>query len=217
MKTISYLQKNTQPNKLAKYQNKRQNKQRQRYLANICLALLSVMSVATVTLVTGCGFHLRGYDAPMNMEVKHVAIKLDDSRNAFTLKQPLIQQLESVGINVVDDIEKQIHQSHHLNIASITVSNIRFKRYELVGVVTEIRLLLAADVTYQTLQGGKPIQVSNPIEVERSYQFNKASVSVEDQQGEQIRDWLYDTLAQRITNQYVALSLPRVAPTAQTP
>ncbi len=51
-----------------------------------------------------------------------------------------------------------------------------------------------------------------PIQVERSYQYNEASVSTDDQQGNQIRDWLYDSLARRITDQYVAISLPKVAP-----
>ena len=97
------------------------------------------------------------------------------------------------------------------------------QKYELVGVLTEVRLVLSADVTYQTLQtevsstGSRmPVIVKSPVQVERSYQFNEASVSVEDQQGEHVKDWLYDALARRITDQYVALSLPKVAPSAVT-
>ena len=47
------------------------------------------------------------------------------------------------------------------------------------------------------------------------YQYNEASVSTDDQQGDQVRDWLYDSLARRITDQYVAISLPKVAPAAK--
>jgi LPS-assembly lipoprotein len=97
-------------------------------------------------------------------------------------------------------------------IALIKVDNLRFRRYELVGVLTEIRLVLSADVTYDTYQNGQPVTLTNPIQVERSYQYNEASVSTDDQQGDQIRDWLYDSLARRITDQYVAISLPKVAP-----
>jgi LPS-assembly lipoprotein len=96
--------------------------------------------------------------------------------------------------------------------ALIKVDNLRFRRYELVGVLTEIRLVLSADVTYDTYQNGQPVTLTNPIQVERSYQYNEASVSTDDQQGDQIRDWLYDSLARRITDQYVAISLPKVMP-----
>ncbi|MGO1781316.1 MAG: hypothetical protein ACTHZO_03010, partial [Moraxellaceae bacterium] len=80
------------------------------------------------------------------------------------------------------------------------------------GVLTEIRLVLSADVSYQTMEDDEPVTLSNTIRVERSYQYNEASVSTDDQQGDQTRDWLYNSLARRITDQYVALSLPKVAP-----
>ena len=102
-------------------------------------------------------------------------------------------------------------------IATIKVDNLRFQSYELVGVLTEIRLVLSADVTYNTYQNGQPVTLTNPIQVERSYQYNEASVSTDDQQGSQIRDWLYDSLARRITDQYVAIGLPRVAPSSTSP
>ena len=38
-------------------------------------------------------------------------------------------------------------------IAAINISNLRFKQYELVGVLTEIRLVISADVSYQTIKG----------------------------------------------------------------
>lgn len=178
-----------------------------------CLSAL----IFAPTLLTGCGFHLRGLETPMSYVVSSTALHLPDDSSSFYLKQPLKQSLNAVGVNVVDDIGRQINDSNQQYTAAITVDNIRFKKYELVGVLTEVRLVLSADVTYQTLSNiegkiGKPITVKNPIQVERSYQFNEATVSVEDQQGEQIRDWLYDSLAKRIADQYVALNLPRVAP-----
>ena len=75
---------------------------------------------------------------------------------------------------------------------------------------------MSADVSYQSIDNGKPVTLSNPIQVERSYQYNEASVSTDDQQGDQIRDWLYDSLARRITDQYVAIALPKVTPASAT-
>lgn len=177
------------------------------------LTACAITSIAASTaLISGCGFHLRGYNAPMQFEVKNVIVKLDDDRTSFDLKLPLTQQLEAVGLNVVDGIGEKINTANQTRTASISINNVRFKRYELVGILTEIRLLLTADVTYHLTINGEEVVITNPMQVERSYQYNKASVNVADQQGTQIRDWLYDNLAQQIADQYVALSLPRVDP-----
>lgn len=192
--------------------------QRSQKLATMLLAALPLITVlgATATL-SGCGFHLRGYDAPLHFDTAKTAVIIEDNRISFPLKLPLTRRLQAIGVDVVDGMAL-IENANSVNnsaedIATITVTNVRFKRYELVGVLTEIRLVLSADVTYTTVKNGKPATLTNPIQVERSYQYNEASVSTDDQQGGQIRDWLYDSLAKRITNQYVALELPKVAPT----
>lgn len=177
--------------------------------------------VGTASLLSGCGFHLRGYDAPVRFDVAKTAIVIDDDRTSFPLKLPLSRRLEALGIDVVDSMSmiestanSTMTNSTAEPIATIKVDNLRFKRYELVGVLTEIRLVLSADVTYNTYKNGQPVTLTNPIQVERSYQYNEASVSTDDQQGGQIRDWLYDSLARRITDQYVAIGLPKIAPSA---
>ena len=189
-------------------------------LAVMLLATLPLVTlIGSASLLSGCGFQLRGYDAPLRFDVAKTAIIVEDNRISFPLKLPLTRRLEALGIDVVDGITmiESAANSAAANtdaeqIASIKIDNLRFRNYELVGVLTEIRLVLSADVTYQTIQNGKPVTLSNPIQVERSYQYNEASVSTDDQQGNQIRDWLYDSLARRITDQYVAISLPKVAP-----
>ena len=205
-------------------------------LATVLLASLPMVTLlGTTSILTGCGFHLRGYDAPLRFEVAKTAVVIEDNRISFPLKLPLIKRLESLGVEVVDgmnlienaannstnnttndltnaDIKNVISNTGSEQIAIINIDNVRFKRYELVGVLTEIRLVLSADVTYQTYQNAQPVTLTNPIQVERSYQYNEASVSTDDQQGSQIRDWLYDSLARRITDQYVAISLPKVTP-----
>lgn len=187
----------------------------------LAVTLLAGLSILSPLMLSGCGFHLRGYDVPMTYAVGSTVLSIGDDAVSFRLKLPLKEKLNSVGIRVVDDIGRQINTSNQLYTGTIRVDNVRFRRYELVGVLTEVRLVLAADVTFETLdniegQSGKPMIVKNNIQVERSYQYDEASVSIEDKQGQQIRDWLYDSLSQRITDQYVALSLPRVAPSAKT-
>lgn len=185
-------------------------------LATALLAALPMFAVlGTAAGLSGCGFQLRGYDAPMLLNVAKTAVIIEDNRTSFPLKLPLTQQLETLGVDVIDNmtaatVADNNQQAGAAPVAAITINNVRFRRYELVGVLTEIRLVLSADVSYQTVENGKPMTLSNAIQVERSYQYNKASVNTDDQQGDQIRDWLYDSLARRITDQYVAISLPKV-------
>ncbi|WP_413520713.1 hypothetical protein [Psychrobacter glacincola] len=198
------------------------NKSNRQKLATILLAALPMFAIVGATAsLSGCGFQLRGYGAPMLFDVAKTAVIIEDNRTSFPLKLPLTKQLEALGVDVITnmtlaDVASNNQRAGAETIAAITVNNVRFKRYELVGVLTEIRLVISADVSYQSMDNGKPVTLTNPIQVERSYQYNEASVSTDDQQGDQIRDWLYDSLARRITDQYVAITLPKVTPSSST-
>ena len=198
------------------------NKSNRQKLATVLLASLPMLAIVGATAsLSGCGFQLRGYNAPMLFDVAKTAVIIEDNRTAFPLKLPLTKRLEALGVDVITNMTLTDVASNNQNvgaetIAAITVNNVRFKRYELVGVLTEIRLVISADVSYQSIDNGKPVTLSNPIQVERSYQYNEASVSTDDQQGDQIREWLYDSLARRITDQYVAIALPKVTPASAT-
>ena len=197
------------------------SKSRGQKLGAVLFSALPMFAVVGATAaLSGCGFQLRGYDATTLLNVKKTAVIIEDNRTSFPLKLPLTRRLTTLGVDVIDnmtstDVARRNQQTGAESIAAIDISNVRFKRYELVGVLTEIRVVLSADVSYQAIENGKPVTLSNPIQVERSYQYNEASVSTDDQQGDQIRDWLYDSLARRITDQYVAISLPKVAPIAK--
>ncbi len=180
-------------------------------------ALVAAVLATSSFGLTGCGFHLRGFEAPLHFDVAKTVVNIEDNKTAFPLKLPLSKRLSALGAQVIDGMSVSSDNLPAEPLAAITVKNVQFRRYELVGVLTEIRLVLSADVTYQTLQNGEPVTLSNPIQVERSYQYNEASVSTEDQQGSQIRDWLYDSLARRISDQYVAIGLPNTASTPAKP
>ena len=198
------------------------NKSNKQKLATALLAALPMFAiVGAAASLSGCGFQLRGYDTPMLFDVAKTAVIIEDNRTSFPLKLPLTRHLEALGVDVIDnmtlaDVANNNQKTGAETIAAITVNNLRFKRYELVGVLTEIRLVISADVSYQSMDNGKPVTLSNPIQIERSYQYNEASVSTDDQQGDQIREWLYDSLARRITDQYVAIALPKVTPASAT-
>lgn len=152
----------------------------------------SLMAVSIFTL-TACGFGLRGVgNTGVQLAPQHtqVALITDNNAVAFALKPKLATQLAQLGIATDDAAADQIK-----------ISNLRYREYKLLGVLTEIRLMLTADVSYQ-LAGQSQ---THTVQVERSYQYNEASVATSDQQGEQAKIWLQNSLAHRIAEQYYTL------------
>lgn len=153
--------------------------------------------IATLAL-SGCGFTLRGTAPALQVApiYQTAVVTLDDNPTAFALKRPLATHLHTLGVAVNDTALQQIK-----------VTDIHFRRYDIVGTLTEVRLVLSATVNYTLLKDGKATTIKTPIQVERSYQYNEASVIPSDVQGEQVKTWLYDALAQRIAEQYRSASL----------
>ncbi|WP_323841824.1 MULTISPECIES: hypothetical protein [unclassified Moraxella] len=153
-------------------------------------ALTLAVIMVTMTNLGGCGFTLRNTATTQpNPAYTTTTIVLQDHQNYLALKQPLIKHLQSLHIT---------HQANADN--SIKIDNLQFRRYKLVGTLTEVRVVLSADVSH-TL-GRQTFHM--PVQVEQSYQYNEASIITLDQQGEKIKTWLYDHLAQRIAEQYHA-------------
>lgn len=151
-------------------------------LVGLCLALSS------------CGFALRGVDNSILLDpkYKHVHIITNTTQDTLLLKQHLSKHLHTLGIDT------QPAQS----LASIELKNTHFRRYELAGTLTEVRLVLMADVAYNF----KERSYTYPIQVERTYQYNEASVVGTDGQGDQVKAWLFDSLGERIAEQYRSLA-----------
>ncbi|MDO4896126.1 MAG: hypothetical protein Q3971_02080 [Moraxella sp.] len=141
---------------------------------------------------SGCGFALRGTQDGLHVApaYQNVQLVLDDTPDAFALKQSLIKQLQMRGINP--------HQGN----STISIHNVRFRQYKLVGTLTEIRLVLMADVEYQL--GDQ--KHAHPLQAERSHQYNEASVTTTDKQGDKAKIWLYDSLSEQIAEQYRAIA-----------
>ena len=156
--------------------------------------IAALMVAVSLGGLSGCGFALRGttdHALQITPAFANASISLEDTPTAFALKSPLTQQLQLVGVQT-----GTTSQNH------IDIKNVRFRRFELVGTLTEVRQVLMADVSYTLIKDGKAVTVSSPLQVEHSYQHNEASVVTGDQQGERVQAWLYDALAQRIAEQY---------------
>lgn len=157
------------------------------------LALVAALIGGTLS-ITACGFALRGSNHALFATPTSVKLTLPDDVGSLALKHALDQHLRLMGAQPDDAADKQI-----------VVSNLSLRRYELVGTLTEVRLVLMADVGYHL----SPKSVQNvSLQVERNYQYNEASVVALDQQGNKAQAWLYDDLAKHIAEQYRAILLP---------
>ncbi|MBW4016507.1 hypothetical protein HG534_09360 [Moraxella osloensis] len=179
-----------------------------------------LLSSVLLTQLPACGFHLRGYDAPMSQNIPTTELIFHNSPEDYAVKNALKKQLDQLSINTQDRVidNKATNQSNATLPASIEVKNIRLQNYQLRGILTEIRMVLSAEVSYRAIENGQPRTLTNTIQVQRSYQYDQGVVATDNPQAEQIKVWLYDNLAQRIADQYVALSLPKITkvPTATT-
>lgn len=147
-----------------------------------------ILAVLSALTLSGCGFALRGMSEDLQIAPAYqtVQLNLDDSQENLHLKQAITKHL------------KLMHLSTGLSTNQIRVDNLHFRRYELVGTLTEIRLVLSA--TVKIMVGDKT--TTTVMQVEQSYQYNEASVITLDQQGEESKGWLYDQLGERIAERY---------------
>lgn len=167
------------------------------------LALIGLFA----TQLTACGFQLRGYNSTLTQNLPKTQLVFGNSLEDIAVKNALKQQFSQFNINTQDVSPEQKSN----NLASIQVSNIKLQTYQLRGILTEIRMVMSADVSYNIMQSGSPKTVTNTVQVQRSYQYDQATVATDNPQADQIKVWLYDNLTQRIADQYMALNLPNTA------
>ena len=66
-------------------------------LATMLLTALPMFAVLGAgASLSGCGFQLRGYDAPMLFDVNKTAVIIEDNRTSFPIKTAPRQSLKSV-------------------------------------------------------------------------------------------------------------------------
>lgn len=179
------------------------------------------LSISALSLtLAGCGYQLRGIDAipsashsnaphsAQSISPHSVTLNIGDDRESITLlKRPLIQKLARHGISAHSgsasgNISDNADNSTAHGTPSISVTNLQFHQYKLRGILSEIRLVISADVRYELPTGAQ----THTLQATRSYQYNEGSVATGDAQGAQVRAWLYDELATRISEQYSTLA-----------
>lgn len=152
--------------------------------------------------LSACGFALQGYHEPIVQLKQITTLNFGNELADINLKNSLKEKFNQLSIKTISEISPT---------ANIQVKNIELQKFQLRGVLTEIRMVMSADVSYYIVKNGQTIQKTNHIHAQRSYQYDQASVNIDNPQADQIQNWLYDNLAQQIADQYIALQLTKPA------
>lgn len=159
-----------------------------RFFVAVCITL-STLSMSA------CGYQLRGFNQATATQTIQVSW---DNTVSGELKSALNTQLQAVGF-------KPNHST--FETADIALSNVQLQRHKLVGILTEVRLVLSADVYHK--QNNKQKQT---LRLTRSYQYNEAGVTTADGESARVQSWLYQDLAKQIADQQYAFSQHLINP-----
>lgn len=163
--------------------------------------------VAVITVMSGCGYQLRDYerqhlahlDAPVH---RTFVLSFGSGSHHDELARLLQQKLRALGMQQLQGIHASAQTQQKIHIDALN-----FRQFKLVGVLSEIRVVLSAKVYYQWQAADGSIQNhEDTLQVASSYQYNEADISTHDAQNTQVRHTLTDTLATRISEQYHSLS-----------
>lgn len=185
--------------------------------------------------LSACGFHLQGQQphASANTHMSNISTQLpvlidaQTSKSAYALRLSLLKQLTRYDADAhIADTNDQQEQATLASLGveaanRISIDDVSIQKYQLAGLLTEVRLTMTAKIRYHihnhvhnhvhnvhdtsTTHDGT-FTHHRTLMVERSYQYNQTSVSVEDLQRTQTEIELYHAMAQRIADQYIALS-----------
>ena len=180
---------------------------------------LALTGVLAATSLSGCGFQLRGYHNTERLKMVRslpaTQLIFGNAPEDVAVKNALKHQFALMTLPTVDGPTLTNNSAVLVDTKgqpTIQVRNIQLQTYRLRGLLTEIRMVMSAEVTYQFQQNGAPKIVKNTIQVQRSYQYDQANVATDNPQAEQIKVWLYDNIAQRVAEQYLALAVPTTLP-----
>lgn len=155
-----------------------------------------VLTLGLSESLVGCGFNLVG-KSPYATPVAYNNMALSLPTKAEALKEKLIVYLTGNGIHVTTNT----HQY------TLRVLDYNYRRQKLSGRVAEVILQLNA--TFQIEEkNGKVITQPRTISSVKSYQYNVATVNVDDNEESYLGNILVDDIAQQMARQIATNRLP---------
>lgn len=153
-----------------------------------------IQILVVISLVTGCGFHLRG-QLPLPEQLKVIAVNGTDGE--FT--EEMVDALETSGAQVVDEAEAR---------ALLDLYNVEFTRtvrtIDTRGKVTGY--ILRYDVSYRVVDDEGEELRDTTMAMQRDYNFDPEQVLQAEQEEESLREDMVGEMVQRIMRQLVTIA-----------
>lgn len=157
-----------------------------------------VLTLGLSAGLTGCGFHLVGH-GPDSAPIIYQHMKLDMPDNTKNLENKLITYLTGNGVKF----------DNASNAYKLHVIDYTYKRQKLSGRVAEV--LLHLTVTFQIEDSqGNIITTPRTISSVKNFQYNVATVNVDDNEETYLIDMLIDDVAQQMSRQIASNRLPLI-------
>ncbi|WP_269913733.1 LPS-assembly lipoprotein LptE [Acinetobacter sp. HY1485] len=155
-----------------------------------------VLTLGLSASLTGCGFHLIGR-GPQSTPIAYQHMKLNLPADANVLGDKLTMYLTGNGAKF----------DNATNAYTLHVLSYDYKRQKLSGRVAEV--LLHLNVTFQIEDSqGNAITTPRTITGIKTYQYNVATVNVDDNEEHYLIDVLIDDVAQQMSRQISSNRLP---------
>ncbi|PVZ86109.1 hypothetical protein C9426_17215 [Serratia sp. S1B] len=167
-----------------------------------------VLTLGLSAGLVGCGFHLKGLSqTSIPVAYPHMKYNNNNPSQGNTLQTKLKIYLSGYGIQFDD--AKEAYSLHILEY--------NYHRQRLNGRVAEV--ILHLNVTFQIEDAqGRPVTTPRSINGVKSYQYNVATVNVDDNEQDAVISLLIDDVAQQMARQIVTNRLPHLQPApASTP
>ncbi|KAA8734578.1 hypothetical protein F4V57_06090 [Acinetobacter qingfengensis] len=155
-----------------------------------------VLTLGLGASLVGCGFHLRGTQTAA-LPQAYQSIKLELPEQASSLKKPLEIALTDIG--------GKIDQSDAQTV--LRINNYQLKRQLFSGTLTEVRLHLSVTFSIEDHQG-RQLTAPRTVVAQRSYQYDRASVNVDNQEQDYLIQVMQTDISQQIARQLHANRLP---------
>ena len=154
--------------------------------------LLAIMLAFTLSLLSACGFHLRG---AVDVSADKLQLSLQDDKAGERLSRSLKRSLQDNGIQLVADAPY-----------NLKVNKSRFSR-ESVSLdnsarVDEYSLTLTVDYTLHSIKSD--LSKTESAMIERVYTYDADAAAAKDEQETLLRNEMYDAMATRIIRSYLA-------------
>lgn len=159
-----------------------------------------VFTLGLSSSLIGCGFHVRGSQTAA-LPGQYQSIALSIPENAQALKKPLEIALTNIGSRVNQTGSQRV----------LRINDYQLKRRLFSGTLTEAQLQLTVTFSIEDLSGQR-ITAPRTVYAQRSYQYDRATVNVDDQENDYLIQVMQNDIAEQISRQISANRLPAVNP-----